>query len=167
MTNWTFLQVAANFATIANALALRRMGSALVIPAYKAIHLHTQVDRLLNVQYMLTKVVFPDNYDRLTLADRHRAISALGRCVLTPWYAQLWFLIVVLSRLDDDIRDCHNRYLALSTLGWLQYSTEVYNLHIVVRALLKRLEEVRREIEVCRLCLANAFYHSVRLVLTL
>jgi hypothetical protein len=84
MTNWTFLQVAANLATIADALASWRVGSALAIPAYDALGLHAQVGRLLDEQYILTKVVFPDNYDRLTLADRHRAISALGRYVLTP-----------------------------------------------------------------------------------
>jgi hypothetical protein len=84
MTGWTFLQVAANFATIADALASWRVGSTLAIPAYDALRLRTQVDRLLDEQYILTKVVFPDNYDRLTLADRHRAISALGGCVLAP-----------------------------------------------------------------------------------
>jgi hypothetical protein len=84
MTNWTFLQVAANFATIADALASWGVGSALAIPAYAFIRLRPQVEKLLDVQSILTKVVFPDNYSRLTLADRHRVISALGRCVLTP-----------------------------------------------------------------------------------
>jgi hypothetical protein len=84
MTNWTFLQVAANFATIADALASWRVGSALAIQAYAFIRLRPQVDRLLDEQYILARVVFPDNYNRLTLADRHRVISALGRCVLTP-----------------------------------------------------------------------------------
>jgi hypothetical protein len=84
MTSWTFLQVAANFATIVDVLAAWRVGSALAIPAYDALRLRTQVDRLLDEQNILTKVVFPDNYDRLTIADRHRAISALGRCVLAP-----------------------------------------------------------------------------------
>ena len=80
--NWTFLQVAANFATIAGALASWRVGSALAIPAPDALRLRTQVDRLLDEQYILTRVVFPDNYDRLTLVNRHRAISALGRYVM-------------------------------------------------------------------------------------
>jgi hypothetical protein len=84
MTNWTFLQVAANFATIVNVLAAWRVGSALAIPAYDTLYLRTQVDMLLDEQYILTKIVFPDNYDCLTLADRHRAISALGGCVLAP-----------------------------------------------------------------------------------
>jgi hypothetical protein len=82
MTNWTFLQVAANFTTIADTLASWGVGSALAIPAYDAIRLRTQVDRLLDEQYILTRVLFPDNYSRLTLADRHRIISALGRYVL-------------------------------------------------------------------------------------
>jgi ABC-type transporter lipoprotein component MlaA len=81
MTSWTFLQVAANFATIADTLASWGVGSALAIPAYDAIRLRTQVDRLLDEQYILTRVVFPDNYNRLTLVDRHRVISALGRYV--------------------------------------------------------------------------------------
>jgi hypothetical protein len=70
---------------------------------------------------------------------------------LHPVYAR-WFLIAVLSSLDDDIRDCHNRYLALPTLGWRQYIAEVASIHMVVRALHNRLDEVRREIEVCRQC---------------
>ena len=56
----------------------------------------------------------------------------------------------MLFSLDDDIRDCHNRYLALPTLGWIQYTAELANLHMAVRALLNRLDEARREIEVCR-----------------
>jgi hypothetical protein len=56
----------------------------------------------------------------------------------------------VLSSLEDPIRECHDRYLALPTLGWLQYGTEVYNLHMAIRALLKRLDEVRKDIEVRR-----------------
>jgi hypothetical protein len=40
-------------------------------------------------------------------------------------------------------------YLALPTLCWLQYITEMVNLHMVVCATLKRLLEVLREIEVC------------------
>jgi hypothetical protein len=82
MTNWTFLQVATNFATVSDTLASWSVGSALAIPAYAFIRLRPQVDRLLNEQYILTRVVFPDNYNRLTLADRHRVISALGRYVL-------------------------------------------------------------------------------------
>jgi hypothetical protein len=84
MTDWNFLQVAANFATIADALASWGVGSALAIPAYAFIRLRPQVDRLLDEQYILARVVFPENYTRLTLADRHRVINALGRCVLTP-----------------------------------------------------------------------------------
>ena len=81
---WTFLQVAANFATIADTLVSWRVGSALAVPAYDTLRLRNQVDRLRDKQYILTKVVFPDNYDRLTLSDRHQAIGALSRCVLTP-----------------------------------------------------------------------------------
>ena len=84
MTNWTFLQVAANFATIADALASWRVGSALAIPAYDALRLRAQVDRLLDEQYIFTKVIFPDNYTRLSPANRDRAISAIRRCVVPP-----------------------------------------------------------------------------------
>ena len=83
MTSWAVLQVAANFATIADALASWRVGSALAIPAYDMLRLRPQVDRLLDEQYILTKVVFPDNYNRLSLLDRHRAIIAMRRYVLT------------------------------------------------------------------------------------
>jgi hypothetical protein len=65
-----------------------------------------------------------------------------------PFYAR-WYLILVISSLEDPIRDCYNRYLTLPTLGWLQYTAEVYNLHMTVRGLLKRLDEVRKDIEVC------------------
>jgi hypothetical protein len=55
--------------------------------------------------------------------------------------------------MEDSIRGCYNRYLALPTLGWLQYTAEVCNLHMAVRALLKRLDDVRKEIEVCCPCI--------------
>jgi hypothetical protein len=150
MTNWTFLQVAANFATIANTLASWDVGSVLAIPAYDAIRLRTQVNRLRDEQYILTRVVFPDNYNRLTIADRHRVISALGRCVLTAHSMSDGFSLSFLASLEDPIRNCYDRYLTLPTLGWLQYGPEVYNLHMAIRILLKRLDEVRRDIEVRR-----------------
>jgi hypothetical protein len=80
----------------------------------------------------------------------------------TPLYAQR-ILILIHSRLNADILDCQARYLALPTLGWLQYTTEVFNLHMAVRATLKRLHEVRRQIEVR----ANTCAHSNYLVLIL
>jgi hypothetical protein len=58
-------------------------------------------------------------------------------------------LILILSSLNADVLDCHARYLALPTLGWLQYTAEVFNLHMAVRATLKRLHDVQRETEVC------------------
>ena len=84
MTNWTFLQVAANFATIADALASWRVGSALTIPAYNTLRLRTQVDRLRDEQYILTNVVWEDNYLRLSPENRDQAIIAIRRYVLTP-----------------------------------------------------------------------------------
>ena len=52
-------------------------------------------------------------------------------------------------RLNADILDCHARYLALPTLNWLQYTVEVFSLYMAVRTALRRLHDVRREIEVC------------------
>jgi hypothetical protein len=57
--------------------------------------------------------------------------------------------LLILFSLEDPIRDCHDRYLVLPTLGWLQYGIEVYSLHMAIRTLLKRLDDVRRDIEVC------------------
>jgi hypothetical protein len=54
------------------------------------------------------------------------------------------------SSLNSDILDCYARYLALPTLGWLQYTAEFFTLHMVVRATLKRLYEAQREIKVCQ-----------------
>jgi hypothetical protein len=117
---------------------------------YNMLFLGTQVDKLRDERYSLVYVVWEDNYLLLSPARRDRAIIAIRRYVLITLIVCSMILILVLCRLDDDIRDCHNRYLALSALGWLQYTTEVYNLYMAVRALLKRLDEVRRDIEVRR-----------------
>jgi hypothetical protein len=151
MTNWaTLLGAGSSIVTMANsAVASWPVASALATRAYDVLRLRTQVDRLRDEQYILVNVIWEDNYLRLSRANRDLAIIAIRMYVLvTPIYAR-WNLILVLSRLDDDIRDCHNRYLALSTLGWLQYSAEVFSLRMAVRALLKRLDEVRKDIEVC------------------
>jgi hypothetical protein len=84
MTSWTILQAAANFATIADALASWHVGSALAIPAYDALRLRTQVDRLLDEQYILRRVIFPENYPHLSDARRERVTNGMNRYVLTP-----------------------------------------------------------------------------------
>ena len=81
MTNWAFLQVVANVATVANALASWRVVSALATPAYDALSLRTLVDRLRDEQYILVNVVWEDNYRRLNPASRDRAMIAIRRYV--------------------------------------------------------------------------------------
>jgi hypothetical protein len=56
---------------------------------------------------------------------------------------------LILHSLNADVFNCHSRYLALPTRGWIQYAVEGFSLYIAVFAILRRLHEVRREIEVC------------------
>jgi hypothetical protein len=168
MTNWTWLQGAADIATIASSLASWRglVGLALAVTAWVAVdwrkihdalHLGTQISRLRDEQYNLADDIFPDNYLRMSPAHRDRAINAIHGYVLTPIVTRRF---LILSSLDADILDCHARYLALPTLGWPQYTAEVFNLHLAVRETLKRLHEVKREIEVCPRYFASFYFAS-------
>ena len=163
----TWLQAAADITTIATSLASWRslLGLALAIIAWVAVrrhwrkvrdalHLGTQMGRLQDEQFILLNVVYPENYLRLSPAIRNRATSSIRRYVSAPSMcgqpdgSTFLILILVLSSLNADVLDCQARYLALPTLGWLQYIDEVFDLYTVVRATLKRLHDVQREIEV-------------------
>jgi hypothetical protein len=65
--------------------------------------------------------------------------------------------LLILSSLNADVFDCHSRYLALPTLGYLQYATEAFSLYIAVRVVLRRLHEIQREVEVRRLNFVTRF----------
>jgi hypothetical protein len=88
MANWTWLQGAADIATITTSLASWRalVGLALAVIAWVVIdwrkvhdvlHLGTQINRLQHDQFVLSSAVFPDNYLRLGLAIRNRATRAI------------------------------------------------------------------------------------------
>jgi hypothetical protein len=170
MTNWTWLQRAADIATIATSLVSWRgfVALALAIIAWAVIDwrkvysalpnpLGTQMNRLQHEQFTLINVTFPDNYLRLSSAGQDRATNAINRCFvlsLNPDFSAL----TPSSSLNADILKCHARYLALPTLGWLQYTVQLFSLFIAIRATLKRLHEVQREIEVCRRCSAHCCY---------
>jgi hypothetical protein len=98
MTNWTWLQGAANIATIATSLASWRglVGLALAILVWVAVrrrrdwyrihdalHLGTQMSRLQHEQFIFANTVFPDNYLRMSPAVRDRATRAIHGYVST------------------------------------------------------------------------------------
>jgi hypothetical protein len=100
MTSSTWLQAAANIATIAASLASWRglVGLALAVIAWvavrrhwrevhEALHLSVQMGRLQHEQFILVNVVFPDNYLRLSPVIRNRATSFIHRYISTPFDA--------------------------------------------------------------------------------
>jgi hypothetical protein len=66
-------------------------------------------------------------------------------------------LHILLSSLNADVFDCHSRYLALPTLGYFKYAAEAFSLYIAVHAILRRLHEIQREVEVRRLNFVTRF----------
>jgi hypothetical protein len=163
MANW--LQNAANIVAIATVLVSWRgfIGLALAVAwfavdrrhgVYNLLRLGTQMNRLQHEQFILVNEVLPDNYLRLTPAIRTRATGAVNRYVypLDLCILDSFSFFSHSNSLNADVFDCHSRYLALPTLGWLEYAVEVFSLYISVYAMLRRLHEVRRElIEVCHL----------------
>jgi hypothetical protein len=88
MANWTWLQGAADIATIITSLVSWHgfVGLALAVIAWvvidwrkvrNALHLGTQINRLQHDQFVLSSAVFPDNYLRLSPAIRNRATNAI------------------------------------------------------------------------------------------
>ena len=161
MANW--LQNAADIVAIVTALVSWRgfVGVALAVAwfavdrrrrVYSLLHLGTQMNRLQHEQFILVNEVLPDNYLRLTPAIRTRATGAVNRYIYPLCMRDSFSFSSHSNSLNADVFDCHSRYLALPTLGWLEYAVGVFSLYISVHAMLRRLHEVRRElIEVCHL----------------
>jgi hypothetical protein len=162
MANW--LHSAADTVAIVIALVSWRgfLGLALAVVAWLAIdwrkvygvfHLGTQMKRLQDERRTLVDEILPDKYPHLTPTTRTRAEGVIQMSVyhLNLYTRQL--LIIVLSSLTTVVDKCQARHRALHTLqvGWLQYAIEVFSLYITVRATLRRLNEIRRKIEVRRL----------------
>jgi hypothetical protein len=142
------------------------LGLALAVVAWLAIdwrkvygvfHLGTQMKRLQNERRTLVDQVFPDIYPDLTPTTRAWAEGVIQRSVYHWDLFARQLLIIVLSSLTTAVDKCQARHRALLTVqvGWLQYAAEMFSLYIAVRATLRRLHEIRREIEVRRFNLVH------------